>query len=128
MLKACLEDNTIFSKIIVAIAGIIDLVNLECREQGLTLRATDNLDVCMVSMHLHAGGFRLHLFEEECVLGLNVEFIAGSIRRFDERSSVEILCKVCDEHNDEVEFIFRSRDNHSLSSFNLLLMTIDDNT
>ena len=127
-MKASLKDNNLFSKIIVAISGITDLVNVECQEHGMSLQATDDLDVCMVSLQLNADGFLSYDCYTDCVLGLNVELLAKSIKQIDEKTSVEILCEVCEEHIDEVEFTFRSRDKQSMSCFKIFLTTIDEDT
>ena len=55
-MNACIENNTYFTKTIVSLAGMVDLANVECRQQGLTISAMDSQGVCLISMHLHAGG------------------------------------------------------------------------
>ena len=89
------------------------------------VQGTDDANVCMILVQLHARGFQSFECNQEWALGLNVEFLAKCIRWTDEKSSVEILCEVGGEHDDEIELIFRSPDNNSSeSSYKLLLLPI----
>ena len=69
------------------------------------------------------GGFQSYDCEEDQILGLNVEFLAKSIGRINERCSVEISS---DKSDDVVSFAFFSPSNKTVSKVSLFLMTIDD--
>ena len=124
-MKFSLNDNLYLSKVITSLAEVVDFVNIECREEGITMISMDPQNVCLVSMHLHAGGFESYVCEEEQVMGLNIGFLRKVIGRICERSSVEMSSS---ESDDEVDFVFRSHNNKATARFTFFLMTIDDDS
>jgi len=121
-MEGCLKNGEVFAKIIAAISELVTDANFDCREQGMSLQAMDSSHVSLVSMLLRAEGFEPWKCEQECQLGLKMEYLTKLLKCMHAKDSLEFSYK---DNGEELDFVFKSQNEERVSHFSIKLMELD---
>eukprot|EP00920_Eleutheroschizon_duboscqi_P010857 GHVT01025512.1.p1 GENE.GHVT01025512.1~~GHVT01025512.1.p1 ORF type:complete len:158 (+),score=10.58 GHVT01025512.1:242-715(+) len=125
MLEAKLQSASVFKRIFEAIKDMCTDVNLDCDSDGIKLQSMDTSHVALVSLELKASGFDSYRCDRGRALGLNLPTVCKVFKLCNPNDACLIQC--ADEGaGDMVTFVFENSEDDKLATFNLRLMTIEN--
>jgi proliferating cell nuclear antigen len=112
-----------WKKIFDTLKGLIDIVNVNWREEGLRLQAMDDSHVSLVHLELQAAGFSDYECQSPLAIGISVESFSKILNCSRKRDHIHLMSK--DETQLHIDFTDDSSSGAATKSFVLKCLDID---
>ncbi|GIQ80219.1 proliferating cell nuclear antigen, PCNA [Kipferlia bialata] len=122
MFEAHLEQASTLKKMIEAVKGLVNHVNINCNEQGMSIQAIDTSHVALVYLKLRTEGFALYNCEKSISLGISMDHLSKILKSAANNDTVIIRAE---DEKDSLHIIFQPQDEKRVSTFELKLLDID---
>jgi proliferating cell nuclear antigen len=123
MFQASITKAATLKKVIDAIKELVNDVNIELNEEGISLQAMDASHVALVSFFLKRDKFEEYVCESPQIIGINIINMAKVLKCAD--NDDRITLKV-DPNISKLTLIFEGRQDDKISQFNLNLISLDN--
>lgn len=123
MFEAKMSEVSVLKKIVEAIKDIVNVVNIEVSNGGLSFQAMDLSHVALVSLSLRPDGFQSYQCDQSNHLGVKVPNLHKILKCAD---SSDIVTLSCENDPQQIHFKFESQRQDKLSEFALNLMMQED--
>jgi proliferating cell nuclear antigen len=122
MFHAVIPKAITLKKIIEAIKELVNDVNIETSDHGISLQAMDASHVALVTLNLKVEAFNEFNCNESQILGINISNLSKILKCADndDRVTIEVEPKAS-----KLKFIFEGKLDDKLSEFNLNLINLD---
>lgn len=122
MFEARIADGMLLKKVFDSLVQMVDEVNLDCGESGITMQAMDSSHVSLAMLSLLEPFFERYRCDRPRTLGLKLSMVCKVFKLCNATDAV-IIRHVDD--SDTVSFVFEGGDEDRLSDFDLKLMNIE---
>ncbi|KAL3896516.1 MAG: hypothetical protein SGCHY_004020 [Lobulomycetales sp.] len=123
MLEARLAEGSVFKKVMDAIKDLINEVNFDCNETGISLQSMDTAHVALVVLLIKAESFDPYRCDRSMSLGLSLGSLSKILKCAGPKDTLTL--KSADQ-NDTLQLVFEGgADGERTSEFDLKLMDID---
>jgi len=120
-MEGTLKNGEVFGKIIAAISELVTVANFDCTDSGMSLQAIDDARVTLISMILNAGGFEQWKCDNDCQIGVKMEYLAN-LKGMDAQDSLEFFCESAGV---ELACVFKGQSEERVSTFFIPLVDVD---
>lgn len=122
MFEAKLKEGGLFKKLIDSIKELVNDINLDNNQNGISLQAMDSSHVALVTLNLMSDGFDHYRCDRPMTLGLNVNNLSKIMKCGGNDDSITLKAE---EEPSSLNIIFENKKQKKTSDFTLNLITID---
>ncbi|KAJ2999662.1 proliferating cell nuclear antigen [Globomyces sp. JEL0801] len=121
MLEARLNPASILKKLLDAVKDLINDVNFDCNDTGISLQAMDTAHVSLIILLLRKSGFEHYRCDRNVNLGLSLSSLGKILKA---AGPDDILTLQAGEKSDYLTILFEGK-NDRMCEYDLKLMNID---
>ncbi|CCD22928.1 proliferating cell nuclear antigen NDAI_0A07740 [Naumovozyma dairenensis CBS 421] len=122
MLEAKFEQASLFKRIIDGFKDCVQLVNFQCKEDGIIAQAVDDSRVLLVSLEIGKDAFQEFRCDHPITLGMDLNSLSKILRC---GNNTDSLTLIADDTPDSLLLLFEDTKRERISEYSLKLMDID---
>ncbi|CCH59098.1 hypothetical protein TBLA_0B02560 [Henningerozyma blattae CBS 6284] len=122
MLEAKFEEASLFKRIIDGFKDCVQLVNFQCKQDGIIAQAVDDSRVLLVSLEIGVEAFQEYRCDHPITLGIDLASLSKILRC---GNNNDTLTLIAEDTPDSVMLLFEDTKKDRIAEFNLKLMDID---
>lgn len=122
MLEAKFEEASLFKRIIDGFKDCVQLVNFQCKEDGIIAQAVDDSRVLLVSLEIGIEAFQNYRCDHPVTLGIDLTSLSKILRC---GNNTDNLTLIADDTPDSVLLLFEDTKKDRIAEYSLKLMDID---
>lgn len=122
MLEAKFEEASLFKRIIDGFKDCVQLVNFQCKEDGIIAQAVDDSRVLLVSLEIGVEAFQEYRCDHPVTLGMDLSSLSKILRC---GNNSDTLTLIADDNPDTVMLLFEDTKKDRIAEYSLKLMDID---
>lgn len=122
MLEAKFEEASLFKRIIDGFKDCVQLVNFQCKEDGIIAQAVDDSRVLLVSLEIGVEAFQDYRCDHPVTLGIDLSSLSKILRC---GNNSDTLTLIADDNPDSILLLFEDVKRDRIAEYSLKLMEID---
>ncbi|CCC71795.1 hypothetical protein NCAS_0I01270 [Naumovozyma castellii] len=122
MLEAKFQEASLFKRIIDGFKDCVQLVNFQCKEDGIIAQAVDDSRVLLVSLEIGVEAFQDYRCDHPVTLGMDLSSLSKILRC---GNNTDTLTLIADDTPDAIILLFEDTKKDRISEYSLKLMDID---
>nr|4L6P_A Chain A, Proliferating cell nuclear antigen [Saccharomyces cerevisiae S288C]4L6P_B Chain B, Proliferating cell nuclear antigen [Saccharomyces cerevisiae S288C]4L6P_C Chain C, Proliferating cell nuclear antigen [Saccharomyces cerevisiae S288C] len=122
MLEAKFEEASLFKRIIDGFKDYVQLVNFQCKEDGIIAQAVDDSRVLLVSLEIGVEAFQEYRCDHPVTLGMDLTSLSKILRC---GNNTDTLTLIADNTPDSIILLFEDTKKDRIAEYSLKLMDID---
>ena len=122
MFEARILQAAVLKKLVEALRDLVDIANLECGPDGISLQAMDSSHVCLISLDLSSTGFETYSLPRPFSMGVKMASLSKILKCANNEDSVTMHA---DEEGDVLSLAFEAPGGGRVSEFSLKLIDIE---
>ena len=122
MLEAKFEEASLFKRIIDGFKDCVQLVNFQCKSDGIIAQAVDDSRVLLVSLEIGVEAFQEYRCDRPVTLGLDLSSLSKILRC---GNNSDTLTLIADDTPDHIGLVFEDNKKGRVAEYVLKLMDID---
>lgn len=122
MLEAKFEEASLFKRIIDGFKDCVQLVNFQCKEDGIIAQAVDDSRVLLVSLEIGMEAFQEYRCDRPITLGLDLNSLSKILRC---GNNTDTLTLIAEDTPDHIGLVFEDNKKGRVAEYILKLMDID---
>lgn len=122
MLEAKFAEASLFKRIIDGFKDCVQLVNFQCKEDGIIAQAVDDSRVLLVSLEIGVEAFQEYRCDHPVTLGMDLNSLSKILRC---GNNSDTLTLICDDTPDSILLLFEDQTKERMAEYQLKLMDID---
>lgn len=122
MLEAKFEEASLFKRIIDGFKDCVQLVNFQCKEDGIIAQAVDDSRVLLVSLEIGIEAFQEYRCDHPVTLGIDLTSLSKILRC---GNNSDTLTLIAEDTPDSVLLLFEDTKRERIAEYSLKLMDID---
>ncbi|EDO14623.1 hypothetical protein Kpol_264p9 [Vanderwaltozyma polyspora DSM 70294] len=122
MLEAKFEEASFFKRIIDGFKDCVQLVNFQCKDDGIIAQAVDDSRVLLVSLEIGSESFQTYRCDHPITLGIDLNSLSKILRC---GNNTDTLTLIADDTPDSVLLLFEDTKRERIAEYSLKLMDID---
>lgn len=122
MLEAKFAEASLFKRIIDGFKDCVQLVNFQCKEDGIIAQAVDDSRVLLVSLEIGVEAFQEYRCDHPVTLGMDLNSLSKILRC---GNNSDTLTLICDDTPDSILLLFEDPTKERMAEYQLKLMDID---
>ena len=127
MFEAKLSDGTILKRIVDSVKDLVQDVNLDISESGISLQAMDSSHVALVQLHLDRAGFAVYRIDKNTTIGLSIQNLSKVMRLVGANDSITLKINSTDDNGPTTLSIIceSNKQEGRTTEFSLNLISLD---
>ncbi|KAK5782284.1 proliferating cell nuclear antigen PWA37_005281 [Arxiozyma heterogenica] len=122
MLEAKFAEASLFKRIIDGFKDCVQLVNFQCKEDGIIAQAVDDSRVLLVSLEIGIEAFQEYRCDHPVTLGIDLNSLSKILRC---GNNSDTLTLIADDTPDQIILLFEDTSRERIAEYSLKLMEID---